>query len=90
MNVEVQCLTCKKPVDKVFVERNVYRRSYEVDAWCHGKREELEITHLDALNNPGPFRLEAFRPPTIINVVIDRDLGDEDPNEPWERQKCQF
>ncbi len=89
MTYKVTCLTCKKPVDKMSTERNVYRRSTEIHVWCHGKHATLEVTYaMDVNSNDSTIQLNAFPRPALI--IEDRDRGDEDPNEPWEGKSCQF
>lgn len=89
MTFEVQCLTCNKPIAKVATERNVFRRTTEITVWCHGTHATLEVgaTRL-MLNEGSTIRLTAFPKPT--RLIVDRDMGDEDPAEPWQGDVCQM
>lgn len=90
MRYEVKCLTCDKPVERMAKERDPLRRSTIIVVWCHGKYAELNLG--DSLLVESGIRdickLEAFAKPAPI--IIDRDRGDEDPNEPWQGETCQM
>lgn len=80
MIINVRCLMCKRPADDVVTEWNVFRRAWVIDVWCHGEHVELGIAEV-ALIEKNEFNFEVFKRP--VRIIIDRDLGDEDPNEPW-------
>lgn len=89
MTFKVRCLTCDKPITKMAQERNVYRRSTEITVWCHGKHATLEVDARQLMMMEGEtIHLTAFPKPT--RIIVDRDLGDEDPAEPWQGDVCQM
>ena len=95
MIIEVTCQTCNKLVDKMATERNLFTLQTIISVWCHGKYQELELSDAVAsLAAYGSRRqdnvvgLRAFSKPVMI--IIDRDRGDEDPNEPCQGPTCQM
>lgn len=87
MIVDVWCEACNKRVAEVTKEWCLYRRSWIINAWCHGDHVELGIEEI-ALMNMDEFKFTVFSRP--VRVIIDRDLGDEDPGEPWQGTTCRM
>jgi len=91
VNIRVTCKTCNRAPDKVFKQRNHTMCGVEVVVRCHGKRTELFVSDMrahDVYTNGGDIELEVFTRP--IMIIIDRDPGDEDPNEPIQGPTCQM
>lgn len=75
MVITVDCLKCKRPVDKLATSRDIYRRATTVSIWCHGDYTEQLIGDIASILNDR-FQLKAFWEP--LPPIIDRDPGDED------------
>ncbi len=91
MRYEVHCATCDKEVDQVVIERDVYRRADIVVAWCHGKYAEVHASDTDMASAMDPhktYKMIVFTKP--VRIIVDRDLGDEDSDQPWQGETCQM
>lgn len=86
----VKCLTCNKDVERQAGERDIFRRMTLIEVWCHGDYSVVEVsdTMVEQAFMTGHINLTAFARPVLI--IIDRDRGDEDPNEPWQGETCQM
>lgn len=91
MNIKVNCKTCGRQANRVLTHRDVIKRGVVTVVRCHGQRAELFVPDMaahEAYTAGQDLILEAFAKPVMI--IIDRDTGDEDPNEPIQGPTCQM
>lgn len=44
---KVICDVCQKPVDRVEVSFDIFRRAYLITVFCHGERDKMQIPEVD-------------------------------------------
>lgn len=89
--MKVHCRKCDKMIHPSMVAvsaPDLFTRTTTVTVWCHGGKQALSISDVMSDAMYGTATLSAFVSP--VPIVIDRDRGDEDPNEPWQGDSCQM
>lgn len=60
------CPTCKRPVERLTVERNPLTGSYLVTASCHGKNRLLRLTEDD---------MAGFQSGPLVKLELEKDAS---------------